>query len=222
MQRRVSPVGGASAAKDQNRATMKDWDAELDNSDDEAPEEMTFEDAKTQALESVKAALESTLREKELMKEKRRRRNELFQEQKKRKLLSAEVLEEIASSTQKKKKRDSEAPGNEAPIQKKSRVKAASRNLKGNYSVRTLKAPTLASLQQKAAEDFIQARLYGPGTCRTTSCELLSLCNKTAQKKSAAVDFVKKSWAPALKAKSQKEKKRWLHNHQIAGPHEDR
>lgn len=29
----------------------------------------------------------------------------------------------------------------------------------------------LASVQQKAAEDFIQSRLYGPGSCRTTSKE---------------------------------------------------
>ncbi|KAM9789472.1 U3 small nucleolar RNA-associated protein NOL7 [Neosynchiropus ocellatus] len=204
-----------SLQEDQNRATMEGLNAELDNSDDEMPEEVTFEDAKIQALESVKVALESSRREKELLKEKRRKRNELFQEQKKRKLLSAEVLEEIVSSTQQKAKKDSEAPADEAPKGKKTRVKAETPNLKGNYAVRTLKAPTVASLQQKAAEDFIQSRLYGPGTCRTTTCKMLSLQNKTAEKKSAAVDFVNKSWAPSLKAKSEKQKKRWLHRQQV-------
>ncbi|KAI3374175.1 hypothetical protein L3Q82_006033 [Scortum barcoo] len=111
------------------------------SSDDEAPEEVSFEESKARALRSMKQALDTARREKEQLKEKRRRRQELFQEQKKRKLLPADVLEEIDS-----------APS----------------NLKGNYTVTTAKERASASSQQQAAEDFIQSRLYGAGSCRTT------------------------------------------------------
>ncbi|XP_034064189.1 E3 ubiquitin-protein ligase TRIM58 isoform X2 [Gymnodraco acuticeps] len=73
----------------------------LESSDDEAPEEVTFEDSKAQALKSMKLALDTARRDKELLKEKRKKRQELFQEQKKRKLLPAAVLEEIDSKKQK-------------------------------------------------------------------------------------------------------------------------
>ncbi|XP_054599613.2 U3 small nucleolar RNA-associated protein NOL7 isoform X2 [Nothobranchius furzeri] len=76
----------------------------LESSDDEAPEEVTFEDSKAQALRSLKRALDSAKREKELLKEKRRKKQELFQEQKKRKLLPVEVLEEIDSPPSEKHK----------------------------------------------------------------------------------------------------------------------
>lgn len=43
-------------------------------------------------------------------------------------------------------------------------------SLNGNYTVATLKdEQASASYQQQAAKDFIQSRLYGPGSCRTTS-----------------------------------------------------
>ncbi|XP_042372941.1 nucleolar protein 7-like, partial [Plectropomus leopardus] len=54
----------------------------LESSDDETPEEVTFEDSKAAALRSMKQALDTARREKELLKEKRRKRQELFQEQK--------------------------------------------------------------------------------------------------------------------------------------------
>ncbi|KAF3857797.1 hypothetical protein F7725_010998 [Dissostichus mawsoni] len=73
----------------------------LESSDDEAPEEVTFEDSKAQALKSMKLALDTARRDKELLKEKRKKRQELFQEQKKRKLLPAAVLEQIDSKKQK-------------------------------------------------------------------------------------------------------------------------
>ncbi|KAM6954042.1 U3 small nucleolar RNA-associated protein NOL7 [Aplochiton taeniatus] len=156
----------------------------FDSSDEDAPEEVTFEDSKASALQSIKEALETARREKLLLKEKRRRRQELFQEQKKKRLLPADVLEEI----------DSVQP-----------------NLKGNYSVVTVKHPTPVMSQQKAAMDFLQSRLYGPESRRTTSSELLSLQNKTAPKKSAAVQFVKKDWAKEPKLKAEKLKKQWIH-----------
>ncbi|KAM6989826.1 U3 small nucleolar RNA-associated protein NOL7 [Tautogolabrus adspersus] len=195
----------------------------LTSSDDEAPEEVTFEDAKTEALRSMKLALDGARREKELLKEKRRKRQELFQEQKKRKLLPADVLEEIDSAPSKKQKEsedegkgayfseEEDQEGEEESKKKKSKKMAHSRSLKGNYTVTAVKERASASCQQQAAEDFIRSRLYGPGSCRTTSNEMLSLQNKKGRNKSAAVQFVKKDWACKEKAKAEKLKKRWIH-----------
>uniref|UniRef100_A0A3B4GVB9 Nucleolar protein 7 n=1 Tax=Pundamilia nyererei TaxID=303518 RepID=A0A3B4GVB9_9CICH len=138
----------------------------LESSDDEAPEEVTFEDSKAEALRSMKQALDTARREKQLLKERRRKRQELFQEQK----VSVchfkwfQILSEAWTL------------------------------LKGKYTVTTVKERTLASFQQQVAEEFIRSRLYGPGTCRTTNNEMLSLQNKKGWNKSAAVQFVKKDW----------------------------
>ncbi|KAM9349843.1 U3 small nucleolar RNA-associated protein NOL7 [Symphorus nematophorus] len=211
----------------------EDFSSVLASSDDEAPDEVTFEDSKAEALRSMKEALDTARREKELLKEKRRKRQELFQEQKKRKLLPADVLEEIDSAPSKKQKQsededeeeqqqqeagEEEEGGDESRKKRKKRrgKPAHTRNLKGNYTVMTVKERAAsASFQQQTAEDFIQSRLYGPGSCRTTSNELLSLQNKTGRNKSAAVQFVKKDWACKQKAKAEKLKKRWLHKQQI-------
>ncbi|XP_041658439.1 nucleolar protein 7 [Cheilinus undulatus] len=197
----------------------------LQSSDDEAPEEVTFEDAKTEALQSMRQALDRARREKELLKEKRRKRQELFQEQKKRKLLPADVLEEIDSAPSKKQKESEDEDEEEQQEEgeeeirmkkKKSKNPPHSRSLKGNYTVTTVKERELVSCQQQAAEDFIKSRLYGPGSCRTTSNEMLSLQNKKGRNKSAAVQFVKKDWACKEKAKAEKLKKRWIHKQQIS------
>lgn len=198
----------------------------LESSDDEAPEEVTFEDSKAQAVRSMRQALDTARREKELLKEKRRKRQELFQEQKKRKLLPADVLEEIDSAPSKKQKQsedaaeeeqqDEEEAEEDGKKRKHRRGKLAhSRNLKGNNAVMTVQEQTLASYQQQAAEEFLRSRLYGPGSSRTTNNELLSLQNKKGRNKSAAVQFVKKDWACKEKAKAEKLKKRWIHKQQV-------
>ncbi|XP_071348537.1 U3 small nucleolar RNA-associated protein NOL7 [Trachinotus anak] len=219
---RGKTTSASKTADNENQA--EDFSLMLESSDDEAPEEVTFEDSKAQALRSMKQALETARREKELLKEKRKRRQELFQEQKKRKLLPDDVLEEIDSTSSKKQKQSEDEAEEERQDDEESRKKkkkrsgklAHSRNLKGNYKVATVKEEqALASFQQQAAEDFIQSRLYGPGSCRTTSNELLSLQNKKGRNKSAAVQFVKKDWACKEKAKAEKLKKRWLHKQQI-------
>uniref|UniRef100_A0A668U0L0 U3 small nucleolar RNA-associated protein NOL7 C-terminal domain-containing protein n=1 Tax=Oreochromis aureus TaxID=47969 RepID=A0A668U0L0_OREAU len=140
----------------------------LESSDDEAPEEVTFEDSKAEALRSMKQALDTARREKELLKEKRRKRQELFQEQK------------VSVCHSKWFQIPSEA--------------WTLSNPEFLYTVTTVKERTLASFQQQVAEEFIRSRLYGPGTCRTTSNEMLSLQNKKGWNKSAAVHFVKKDW----------------------------
>ncbi|KAM9323228.1 U3 small nucleolar RNA-associated protein NOL7 isoform 2-T2 [Pholidichthys leucotaenia] len=187
----------AAASKKQT----EDFNLVLQSSDDEAPEEVSFEASKAQALRSVKQALDTAKREKELLKEKRRRRQELFQEQKKRKLLPADVLEEIDSALSKKSKEsedDAKEEQEEEDGKKRQRgEKSHARNLKGNYMVTMVQGQGLVSFQQQVAEDFIKSRLYGPGSCRMTSNELLSLQNKTGRNKSGAVQFVKKDWGSA-------------------------
>uniref|UniRef100_A0A3Q1GUE9 Nucleolar protein 7 n=1 Tax=Acanthochromis polyacanthus TaxID=80966 RepID=A0A3Q1GUE9_9TELE len=177
--------------------TAKNLDVVLESSDDEAPEEVTFQDSRLEALRRLKEALDTERREKELLKEKRRKRQELFQEQKKRKLFPAEALEEIHSSALKKQKQSEDEAGEEKETTKKKKKttkSAHSRTLKGSYTVRTMEDQTSTFFQQQAAEEFLQSRLYGAGSCRTTSNELLSLQNKKGTNQSAALQFVRKDW----------------------------
>ncbi|KAF3698610.1 Nucleolar protein 7 Nucleolar protein of 27 kDa [Channa argus] len=102
----------SSSKTTDSKQLTEDFNLMLESSDDEAPEEVTFEDSKAQALRSMKQALDTARREKELLKEKRRKRQELFQEQKKRKLLPADVLEEINSASSKKQKQSEDEGAN--------------------------------------------------------------------------------------------------------------
>ncbi|KAI1902051.1 hypothetical protein AGOR_G00040740 [Albula goreensis] len=180
--------------------------ASSEDDDDEAPEEVTFEDSKATALRSMKQAIDSVRREKELLKEKRKKRQELFQEQKKRKLLPDNILEEIDSTVPKKPKvSEVEGQGKE----KKRRRRYKRRSLKGNCSVMRVQDQSLANKQQQSALKFIQSRLYGKGTKRTTASQLLSLENKRALNKTAAVQFVDKQWGLERKEKAKKFKKKW-------------
>ncbi|KAK9538417.1 hypothetical protein VZT92_003588 [Zoarces viviparus] len=210
---------GRTASSSKTETQTDSFSLMLESSDDEAPEEMTFEDSKTAAIRSMKQALETARREKELLKEKRRKRQELFQEQKKRKLLPADVLEEIDSALSKKQQQtEGEAAEEEEEGRKKRRrrdKRGHGREVSGNCTVTTVKERASASSQQQAAEDFLRSRLYGPGSCRTTSNEMLSLQNKTGRNKSAAVKFVKEDWACEEKAKAEKLRKRWIHEQQI-------
>ncbi|KAG5842099.1 hypothetical protein ANANG_G00174070 [Anguilla anguilla] len=207
--------------------------ASSEEDDDEAPEEVTFEDSKAVALRSMREAIDTARREKELLKEKRRKRQELFQEQKKRKLLPDDILEEIDSTIPKKPKAskvqaEKAGDGEEASSSgveesggsdtdgveekgeaKKKKRKRKRRSLKGNSSVMRLKDQSLSSKQQQSALDFIQSRLYGPGANRTTVNQLLSLQNKRALNKTAAVQFVDKQWGAEKKEEAEKFKKRW-------------
>ncbi|KAL6103746.1 nol7 [Pungitius sinensis] len=209
-----------SLSKAGREKQMEGFSLLLESSDDEGPEEVTFEDSKADALRTMKQALDRARREKELLREKRRKRQELFQEQKKRKLLPADVLEEIDSALSKKQEESDvraaeEAEPEEVEGRKRKRKQQTVRNLKGNYTVTTVKQSTLASAQLQAAEEFLHSRMYGPGSRRTTSNEMLSLENKKGKNKRAAVQFVKKDWACREKAKAEKLKKRWIHKQQL-------
>ncbi|KAM4727839.1 U3 small nucleolar RNA-associated protein NOL7 [Anableps anableps] len=213
----VKKQRGKSASlpkKAESEKVADEFNLALDSSGDEAPEEVTFEDSKAQAVESLKQALDTARREKELLKEKRRKRQEFFQEQKKKKLLSADVLEKIDSVPLKKQKQ-AEEEEEEGKTKRKLRKLPGVRNLKGSYTVSTVTDREAADFQRRAAEDFIQSRLYGPGSCRSSTNELLSLQNKRGPNKSAAVQFVKKDWACKQRAKAEKLKKRWLHKQQL-------
>uniref|UniRef100_A0A8C8GDK3 U3 small nucleolar RNA-associated protein NOL7 C-terminal domain-containing protein n=1 Tax=Oncorhynchus tshawytscha TaxID=74940 RepID=A0A8C8GDK3_ONCTS len=189
-------VKSPSSSNKFNSANMTDdFQLHLDSSDDDAPEEVTFEESKASALRSMKNALETSKREKDLLKEKRRKRQELFQEQKKRRLLPAHILEEIDTD-----------PSKNGPLM----THASCFSLKGNYSVMRVADQSSSNSQQQTAMDFIQARLYGPGSQRTTNNELLSLQNKRGPNKSAAMQFVNKKWA-----KAEKLKKQWIQKQKV-------
>ncbi|KAG9273980.1 nucleolar protein 7 [Astyanax mexicanus] len=189
-----------------------------DSSEDEGPEEVAFEESRSAALKSEEEKLQAAKREKELLKEKRRKRQQFFQEQKKKRLLSDTLLEEFDTVPQKQKKlsddRDEEKDKKQQKLTK-SKKKKASRSLQGNCSVMRLKDESADSSMQQSAMDFIQARLYGSGTLRTTNAELLSLEKKRGVKKGAAVQFVNKKWGAEQKAKAEKSNKRFIHRQKL-------
>ncbi|XP_077470624.1 U3 small nucleolar RNA-associated protein NOL7 [Stigmatopora argus] len=186
---------------------------ELSCSDEEPPEEVTFKDSKTKALRSVEQMLKSARREKELLKEKRKKRQQLFQEQKRKKLLSAELLEQIDASEKQSQQEIGDDPPEEEEIKDTKKRLWNSKKLKGNCKVTMAKSQESSTFQQQVAKDFFQSRLYGAGCHRTTSNQMLSLQNKTARNKGAAVDFVKSQWALEQKSKAEKLKLRWIHKH---------
>ncbi|CAL8314873.1 nucleolar protein 7 [Gadus morhua] len=196
----------------------------LDTSEDEAPEEVPLEASRAAAQQSRAAAVESTRREKLQLKEKRRKRHELFQEQKKRRLLPDDVLEEIEAAPPQKKKpnedegeEESEEESDDEGVGSGEEIDASGkiRNLQGGYTVKLVNELTLAAAQQRAAAGFVQDRLYGQGSRRTTNKAILSLKNK-GPKKAPSVEFVRKNWAPKHKAKAERMKQRWLHRKQAA------
>ncbi|XP_031418937.1 nucleolar protein 7 [Clupea harengus] len=192
----------------------------FDSSDDEAPEEVNFEDSKRSALQSVKDALEASRRDKKTLKEKRRRKQELFLEQKKRRLLPEDVLEEIDATPI----RHDAIPciaGNEVEKEKAmdssdmKPIKEKARSLQANCSVTTVKHQITASTHQKVAMDFVQSRFYGQGTRRATNNELLSLNNKKGANKGAAFQFANTKLSTVERAKAEKGNKRWLHKNKL-------
>ncbi|XP_015233816.1 PREDICTED: nucleolar protein 7 [Cyprinodon variegatus] len=226
----------SSQKRADNKKVADNFKLAIESSDEDAPEEVTFEESKAQAFESLKQAVESARREKEQLREKRRKRQEFFQEQKKRKFLPADVLEKIDSTPLEEQKRsedegkvsswtqklaEEEVPENdddeeeEGSAKRKKGKLSGVRSLKGNYTVTTVKEQEAANFQRQVAEDFIRSRLYGAGSCRSTSNELLSLQNKRGPSKSAAVQFVKKGWACKEKAKAEKLNKRWIQTQQV-------
>uniref|UniRef100_A0A3B4ATF6 U3 small nucleolar RNA-associated protein NOL7 C-terminal domain-containing protein n=1 Tax=Periophthalmus magnuspinnatus TaxID=409849 RepID=A0A3B4ATF6_9GOBI len=165
-------------AGDKNSAELN---LSLEQSDDEAPEEMNFESARNEALRRVKSALETAKREKEQLKEKRRKRQELFQEQKVTLLLhlctgiSPYAWAVFCDDD------DDDLLNVCIPL-----------SLMETVTVTTAKQQM--SYQQQAAQNFLHSRFYGPESRRTTNNELLSIQNKKGPNKQAAAQFVKKNW----------------------------
>uniref|UniRef100_A0A8C1ZAF2 Nucleolar protein 7 n=1 Tax=Cyprinus carpio TaxID=7962 RepID=A0A8C1ZAF2_CYPCA len=182
-------------------STDKMSDIQIESSDDELPEEVAFDASKSAALKSVKDVLEAAKREKNLLKEKRKKRQQLFQEQKKRKRLPQELLEEFDKEPQK------------VPHVHMENVSDFS--LPDSYRVTRIKDESAAkSLQQKAV-DFIQSRLYGPGTIRTTNAELLSLKKKRGVNQGAAVGFLNKKLGASQKARIARSNKRFIRQQKL-------
>ncbi|KAL2097702.1 hypothetical protein ACEWY4_006909 [Coilia grayii] len=190
----------------------------FDSSDDEAPEEVHFEDSKRSALQSVKDALDASRRQKETLKEKRRKKQEFFLEQKKRKLLPESILEEIDARSIIHDASSGSAgndEGNEIDASDTKQTKEKTQSLQANCSVTRVKDHLPASSQQKEAMDFIQSRFYGQGTRRTTNSDMLSLENKKGTNKGAAFQFGSKKLSNMERTKVEKANKRWMHKKQL-------
>ncbi|KAF4089682.1 hypothetical protein AMELA_G00069240 [Ameiurus melas] len=187
-----------------------------DLSDDEGPEEVTFDDSKVVALKSVKDARDAVKRGKELLKEKRRKRQLLFLEQKKSRLLPEALLEEFDTVAQKPPKlSDKKGEQQHEEKDKKKKKKKVSKSLQDDSKVMRMKDWSANTSVQKSAMAFIQARLYGPGSRRTTNAELLSLEKKRGLNQGAAVQFASKKWGADEKAKAEKCNKRFIHKQKL-------
>uniref|UniRef100_A0A9J7ZG05 Nucleolar protein 7 n=1 Tax=Cyprinus carpio carpio TaxID=630221 RepID=A0A9J7ZG05_CYPCA len=177
---------------------MSELTLQFESSDDELPEEVAFDASKSVALKSVKDALDAAKREKNLLKEKRRKKQQLFQEQKKRKLLPQELLEEFDTKPQ------------NVHMENMSDF-----SLPVSYRVMRIKDESAAKTLQQRATDFVQSRLYGPGTKRTTNAELLSLKKKRGASQGAAVEFANKKLGACKKARIKRSNKRFIRQQKL-------
>ncbi|TRY97647.1 hypothetical protein DNTS_035470 [Danionella cerebrum] len=181
------------------------------SSDDDLPEEVSFDASKRAALKSVKDALESAKRERNLLKEKRRKRQQFFEEQKK--LLPKELLEEF--STHQPKQPDVTESKEDEEERDDSSETNISPSLPENYSVKRVKDESASKSLQQNAMDFIQSHLYGPGTRRTTNEQLLSLKMKRGENQGKAVNFVNKNLAADARARYVKRNRRYIHKRKL-------
>ncbi|XP_067914124.1 U3 small nucleolar RNA-associated protein NOL7-like [Heterodontus francisci] len=214
------PVGSVKSQE------SREMSAEI-SPEDEAPEEVTFSSAREEAEKSMKVALDSVRRDKALLKEKRRRKEQLFKEQKKRKLLPDGILEEITSVLEKNDQApDSSKEGDDCnSVQQPEEDSGLEEDVeecvdtrwKESYMAIRLKDQGQTNQQVENARDFINDRLYGPGSRRGSVNEYFSLANKKAQKKKPAMQFVNKSWGAQQKQKSGKFRKLWIQHHGVTG-----
>ncbi|KAM4029662.1 U3 small nucleolar RNA-associated protein NOL7 [Anomaloglossus baeobatrachus] len=188
---------------------------ELESEEDEAPEEVTFQNARSRAEESARVRRQAANREKALLKEKRKRKEELFTEQKKKKLLPDDVLQSISSASDKREKtsnqlEDQNKTGNEVCTQKKCAKELLPRKrLQDNYKVVQLEEYSARDLLQQRAKSFIQERLYGETMNRTTANEFLSVSRKRDVIKKPAVQFTDNNWGEDEKQRAAKFNLKW-------------
>uniref|UniRef100_A0A8C5PWC7 Nucleolar protein 7 n=1 Tax=Leptobrachium leishanense TaxID=445787 RepID=A0A8C5PWC7_9ANUR len=180
--------------------------------DEDAPEELTFQHAKSRAEDSARRQQQEARREKALLKEKRRLNAERFKEQKKRKLLSEEILQNISAIPEQplvlSDKKDALKEGvGEPEHQTKKRCEKKLRpkkRLQDNYDVMRLADCNLQNKQEQKAKSFIRNTLYGRRKNRATANELLSLSIKRSIIKKPAVRFTDNNWAKDEKMKAER------------------
>ncbi|XP_077126029.1 U3 small nucleolar RNA-associated protein NOL7 [Ranitomeya variabilis] len=188
---------------------------ELESEEDEAPEEVTFQSAKSRAEESARVRRHAASREKALLKEKRKRKEELFKEQKKKKLLPDDVLQSISSASEKREEPSKQLEGrnkagNEGRVKKKHKKELLPRKrLQDNYKVVQLDEYSGKDFLQQRAKSFIQERLYGETMNRTTANEFLSISRKRDVIKRPAVQFADTNWGEEEKQRAAKFNLKW-------------
>ncbi|XP_072267779.1 U3 small nucleolar RNA-associated protein NOL7 [Pyxicephalus adspersus] len=191
---------------------------ELESEDDEAPEEVTFQNAKSRAEESARVKRELASRDKALLKEKRKRKQELFSEQKKKKLLPEDILQTVTALSDKKNEAhepyaDTEGKGDvekEKSVKKNPSKKLRPRkSLKNNYDVVHLNDQNVADIQQEQAKQFLQDKFYGNTKNRTTANDFLSISRKRGERKMPAFQFTDSSWGEKEKKKASTFNLRW-------------
>uniref|UniRef100_A0A4W4DMG8 U3 small nucleolar RNA-associated protein NOL7 C-terminal domain-containing protein n=1 Tax=Electrophorus electricus TaxID=8005 RepID=A0A4W4DMG8_ELEEL len=178
------------------------------SSEDEGPEEVAFDASKTVALKSMKDALESVKRYSPLVNVRRKHFN-VFKE----KRLPQTLLEELETVPQNDCSHHCLGVNTNCKCNLRYHPVAGS-SLQGNCSVMWVKDRSTAYSLQQSAMDFVHARLYGPGTQRTTNAQVLSLERKRGLNQGAAVQFVNKKLAEQ-KAKAERTNKRFIRKQKL-------
>ncbi|CAI9552655.1 unnamed protein product [Staurois parvus] len=192
---------------------------ELESEDDDAaPEEVTFQSAKSRAEESARLRREVASREKALLKEKRKRKQELFSEQKKNKLLSDDILQTVTALSEKQgepseptdeTKGKGNAEKKHSGKHKHAKKLRPRKRLQNKYAVVHLNDQNTVDLQQQKAKQFLQNILYGKNKNRTTANEFFSISRKKGANKMPAVQFTVNSWGKEEKKKAAKFNLQW-------------
>ncbi|XP_063306585.1 nucleolar protein 7 [Pelobates fuscus] len=180
--------------------------------DEEAPEELTFQTAKSQAVESARKRQQEARREKALLKEKRKLKEERFKEQKKRKLLSTDILQDLTALPEQQlehseDKETFQEKGSQPKSQTNKKLEKKLRpkkRLQDNYNVVRLEDYNLLNVQEERAKTFIQKTLYGKWKNRTTASEFFSVSSKIGDVKRPAVQFTDNTWAKDEKRRAEK------------------
>ncbi|CAH2284373.1 nucleolar 7 [Pelobates cultripes] len=206
------PVVGSISTQSGSMAPEREHGSSSEG-EEEAPEELTFQTAKSQALESARKRQQEARREKALLKEKRKLKEERFKEQKKRKLLSIEILQDLTALPEQQlehsedketfQEEDDSQPKSQTnkKLEKKLRPK---KRLQNNYNVVRLEDYNLLNVQEEKAKTFIQKTLYGKWKNRTTASEFFSVSSKIGDVKRPAVQFTDNTWAKDEKRRAEK------------------
>ncbi|XP_078696835.1 uncharacterized protein LOC144924968 isoform X2 [Branchiostoma floridae x Branchiostoma belcheri] len=186
------------------------------DSDDEAPEDVSFTTSRQVALQAMKTAIQETKKSEEAAKEKRKKKDELFKQQKKQKIqpLPLDVLKEVEAARTRElemktqlKQQKSETKASQAVQRRKN--KPARAVGEGYEAVVLDEEVQKARPKSETAAQFLQKQLYGTRIRREPVGTSLAAQNKHNHKPAAHFTVQEKE-QKKTKKKSKKDSQYWM------------